>query len=231
MALEDVFTFCFTDTIVARNFLTEYGTREIRNIEISLRIKPIITELYYPGPDGEPQPHIGGIAITSKNNPWADLCHRLSSLPNLQTLHIRLDSEDLRPWHKRVNEKKFFEPLHQVKARKFVLDLPEIPDNPDLQALPGCYLEGVYLEEAPYKVKRSPRPNNWQLHLSRVSLLHVTPTSPLHCLLQNSTLWSLYNTSATKPLTDYLAMQISHVLPENWSHTLWNQVREKIQAV
>lgn len=173
--LEDVFTFCFTDTIVARNFLTEYATRDIRNIEISLRIKPIITELYYPGPDGEPQPHIGGIAITSKNNPWADLCHRLASLPNLQTLHIRLDSEDLRPWHKRVNEKKFFEQLPEVKARRFVLDLPEIPDKPELQALPGCYLEGRYLEEAPYKVKRSPRPNNWQLHLSRVSVFHLAP--------------------------------------------------------
>lgn len=173
VVLEDVFTVCFTDTIVAKNFLREYSTRDIRNIEISLRIKPIITELYYPGTDGEPQPHIGGIAITSKNNPWADLCHRLSSLPNLRTLHIRLDSEDLRPWHKRVNEKKFFELLLEVKARRFVLDLPEIPDKPEAQSLPGCYLDARYLEKAPYQVRRSPRPNNWQLHLSRVSLLHI----------------------------------------------------------
>ncbi|KAJ4417541.1 hypothetical protein N0V82_006100 [Gnomoniopsis sp. IMI 355080] len=192
VALENVFTYCLTDTIVARNFLTEYSTtRNIRNLDISLRIKPVITELYFPGPDGEPQPHIGGITITSKNNPWEDLCRQLASLPNLHTVHIRLDSEDLRPWHKRVNESKFFEQLLQVKARRFVLDLPEIPDQPELQALPGCYLEVGVLKDMAYEVKRSQRPNNWQLHLSR----------------------------------------ISHVLPENWSHTLWNQVREKIHAV
>lgn len=180
VALEDVFTYCFTDTIVARDFLMAYvTTRNIRNIDISLRIKPIFTELYFPGPDGEPQPHIGGTAITPMNNPWEDLCRRLSSLPNLHTLHLRLDSEDLRPWHKRVNEKKFFEQLLQVKARRFVLALPDIPDKCNLQGLPGCYLEGAILERAPFKVKRSPRPNNWQLHLSRVSVpLPVNPDAP-----------------------------------------------------
>lgn len=157
--------------------MTEYSTtKNIRNIDISLRIKPVITELYFPGPDGEPQPHIGGITITSKNNPWADLCRRLASLSNLRTVHIRLDSEDLRPWHKRVNESKFFEQLLQIKARRFVLDLPDIPDQPELQALPGCYLEVGALKEVSYEVKRSQRPNNWQLHLSRVSGPAYYPT-------------------------------------------------------
>lgn len=173
VALENVFTFCFTDAIVARDFLTGYSaTKNIRNIDISLRIKPILTEIYFPGPDGDPQPHIGGIAITSKNNPWEALCRQLSSLPNLHALHVRLDSEDLRPWHKRVNEKKFFEQLFQVKARTYVLDLPDIPNDSTIQGLPGCYLEGSILDEAPFEVKRSPRPNNWQLHLSRVSIPH-----------------------------------------------------------
>ncbi|CAN8102794.1 unnamed protein product [Discula destructiva] len=190
--LEDTFTFCFTDIIVARDFLVKYSTRRnIRNIEISLRIKPIITELYYPGLDGEPQPHLGGIPITSTNNPWEGLCRHLSTTPNLRELYFRFDSEDLRPWHKRVNEKKFFEQLFQVEARKFVMDLPEIPSSTEAQGLTGCYLEDDnLLERAPFEMRRGPRPNNWQLHLSR----------------------------------------ISHVLPVNWSHTLWNQVREKVLA-
>lgn len=171
--------------------MSEYSTTcTIRNIDISLRIKPIITELYFPGPDGEPQPHIGGVTITSNNNPWEDLCRHLSSLPNLRTLHIRLDSEDLRPWHKRVNERKFFEQLLQVKAREFVLDLPDLPETPELQALPGCYLDGDILKEAPYEVKRSSRPNNWQLHLSRVSDHAQCPTRmmtrPCHLNLQDA---------------------------------------------
>lgn len=173
--MEDVFTFCFTDVGVARDFLAKHSPRSnIRNIDISLRIKPILTELYYPGPDGEPQPHIGGIAITAKSNPWEDLCRQLSSMPGLRELQIRLDSEDLRPWHKRVNEKKFFEQLSHVEARTFLLNLPELPADRDAQGLPGCYLEADGLvDKTPFQVRRSPRPNNWQLHLSRVSSLSV----------------------------------------------------------
>lgn len=165
---------CFTDIIVARDFLEKQSlSRTVRNIDISLRIKPIITELYYPSADGEPQPHIGGIAMTSKNNPWEDLCRHLSSMPNLRELHFRFDSEDLRPWHKRVNEKAFFAQLFQVQARKFVLNLPDIPGDPEAQGLPGCYLEDAGLQaKAPFELKRGSRPNNWQLHLARVSPEH-----------------------------------------------------------
>lgn len=176
-AWENIFTVCFTDIIVARDFLRRHAPiRNIRNIDISLRVKPLITELYFPGPDGEPQPHIGGIRITSKNNPWEDLCRRLAKLPKLRSLHIRLDSEDLRPWHKRVNEKNFFELLLHVDAREYVLYLPELPNQPDHQGLPGYYLEGEILKDVPFEVKRGPRPNNWQLHLSRVSLFAARPT-------------------------------------------------------
>lgn len=174
MALEDIVTFCFTDLIVARDFLAKYSpVRNIRNIDISLRVKPLITELYFPGPDGEVQPHIGGIRVTSKMNPWEDLCRRLVDLPNLRKLHVRLDSEDLRPWHKRVNEKELFEQLLQAKAREFVLHLPEIPESPEIQGLPGAYLEGERLVGALPTIKRGPRPNNWQIHLSRVSLAQL----------------------------------------------------------
>lgn len=187
--LERTLTFCFTDLIVARDFLAVNApTRNIRNIEISLRIKPLISELYFPGPDGEPQPHIAGVPVTAKDNPWEDLSRRLSALPKLRELHIYLDSEDLRPWHKRVNERSFLKQLLQAKARNFVLYLPNIPGEAPLQGLPGTYLENDMLDSARYTVKRGPRPNNWQLHLSR----------------------------------------ISHVLPENWTHTLWNQANDRV---
>lgn len=172
--LDNALTFCFTDVMMARDFIAKHApTKIIRNINISLRLKPLFTELYFPGPDGEPQPHIGGLPVTAKNNPWEDLCRRLSALPDLRQLHIRLDSEDLRAWHKRVNEKKFCETLFQARARNYVLDVPNIPDDPSLQGLPGCYLEGDVLEKAPFELVRGSRPNNWQLHLSRVSLLLI----------------------------------------------------------
>lgn len=166
---------------MARDFLAKHSARRnIRNIDISLRIKPIITELYYPGADGEPQPHIGGITVTSKTNPWEDLCRRLRAMPDLRELHLRFDSEDLRPWHKRVNERKFFERLLQVQARTFVLNLPDLPAEVEAQGLPGCYLEhGGLVEKAPFEVKRSPRPNNWQLHLSRVGALRALRPPPI----------------------------------------------------
>ncbi|KAI3393874.1 hypothetical protein diail_3549 [Diaporthe ilicicola] len=189
--LENALTFCFTDIIVARDFLSiNAPARNIRNIEISLRVKPLITELYFPGPDGEPQPHIAGVPVTAKDNPWEDLSRRLSCLPKLRELHVYLDSEDLRPWHKRVNERGFLRQLLRAEARNYVLYLPNVPGEPGLQGLPGTYLEdGPLLDEAARcTVVRGPRPNNWQLHLSR----------------------------------------ISHVLPENWTHTLWNQARDRV---
>lgn len=169
--LEDVSTLCFTDVVAARDFLARYSTAwNVRNIDISLRLKPLLTELYFPGPDGEPQPHVAGLPVTCDNNPWEDLCARLCALPCLRRLHLRLDSEDLRPWHKRVHERRFLARLFGVRARVCVLYLPEIPQAPELQGLPGCYLEGDALEGAPFELQRGPRPNNWQLHLSRVSV-------------------------------------------------------------
>lgn len=155
------------------------SSRNIRNVEVSLRVKPLISELYFPGPDGEPQPHIAGVPVTAKDNPWEDLSRRLASLAGpggrLRQLHVYLDSEDLRPWHKRVNERGFLRQLLSARARNFVLYLPSVPGEAPLQGLPGTYLEagdGV-LDEAGCTVVRGPRPNNWQLHLSRVSQVHL----------------------------------------------------------
>lgn len=86
---------------------------------------------------------------------------------------MRLDSEDLRPWHKRVHEARFFARLARARAaRDFVLYLPDIPDEPERRGLPeGSYLEeGTAVDGAPFRIVRGPRPDNWQLHLSRVSL-------------------------------------------------------------
>lgn len=171
MALEDTLTFCFTDLLVARDFLAKYAPlRTIRNIDISLRVKPLITELYFPGPDGEVPPRVGGVPVTAERNPWEDLCRRLAALPGLRGLHVRLDSEDLRPWHKRVNEKGFFARLLRARAREFVLYLPDVPESPEAQGLPGAYLGEGAIEGGSLRIKRGPRPNNWQIHLSRVSL-------------------------------------------------------------
>lgn len=166
-------TFCFTDILTARNFLARHRrSKYIRNVTISLRIPNILSEIYYPHADtGEAAVHAGGARLSFQSNPWQDLCHRLSLLSPLRSLHIRLDSEDLRPWHKRVNEKQFSELLSRVKAQDYVLYLPDLPEHPSQRGLPGYYLEGDLLQEVPFEVKRGPRPNNWQVHLSRVSLL------------------------------------------------------------
>lgn len=133
----------------------------------------MISELYFPGPDGEPQPHIAGVPVTAKDNPWEDLSRRVSSLPKLRELHVYLDSEDLRPWHKRVNERGFLKQLLQARARNYVLYLPNIPGEAPLQGLPGTYLEDGLPDGGRCAVARGPRPNNWQLHLSRVSHVHL----------------------------------------------------------
>lgn len=160
---------------MARDFLRAHApTRNIRNVEVSLRVKPLISELYFPGPDGEPQPHIAGVPVTAGDNPWEDLCRRLAALPRLRGLHVYLDSEDLRPWHKRVNERAFLQQILGARARQFVLYLPNIPGEALLQGLPGAYVgEDQMPGGARCAVVRGPRPNNWQLHLSRVSHVHL----------------------------------------------------------
>ncbi|PSR80320.1 hypothetical protein BD289DRAFT_455383 [Coniella lustricola] len=173
--------FCFTDIVTARDFLAKHKrSPSIRNITISLRIPNIFAEIYYPLTDtGEPLAHPGGTTLSFQRNPWQDLCRQLSLLSPLRSLHIRLDTEDLRPWHKRVNEKHFFELLTQIQARDYVLYLPELPESLSQRGLPGYYLEGDVLQDAPFEVKRGPRPNNWQLHLSRAPL-GQDPCGPRH---------------------------------------------------
>jgi hypothetical protein len=177
-------TFIFTDTRTAGDFLTRYGgdpdRYPIRSLELSIRVPNIITEIYFPpaisnGDEGPPAIFAGRArpTLSMQNNPWQHLCDRLVALPNLQDLHIWFDSSDLRPWHKRVSETRFFGRLFDVRVpdkSRFVLDLPELPERrgPDSQALQGHYLEGEKLENAPFTLRRGPRPNNWRVHLRSI---------------------------------------------------------------
>jgi len=159
-------TFIFTDTRTAGDFLERYGgdveRYPIRSLEICIRVTNIITEIYYPhggsGSDDGPPAVFAGRArpsLSMKNNPWQRLCDLLVEQPNLQNLRIWFDSSDLRPWHKRVSETRFFGRLFDVRV-------------PDSQALEGHYLEGEKAENAPFTVQRDERPNNWRVHLRNI---------------------------------------------------------------
>ncbi|KAK3903018.1 hypothetical protein C8A05DRAFT_33263 [Staphylotrichum tortipilum] len=196
-------TFIFTDTRTAGDFLSLYtGTpaltlrHPIRSVELCLRIPNILTEIYYPpatanpsaggggggdngrGDDGPPAVFAGRArpGLSMSNNPWQRVCDALAALPQLQDLRVWLDSSDLRPWHKRVSETRFFGRLFDVRvaggeaAGRFVLGVPELPERrgPDSQALEGQYLEGERLEGAPFVLERGPRPNNWRVHLRNI---------------------------------------------------------------
>ncbi|KAK4114493.1 hypothetical protein N656DRAFT_705527, partial [Canariomyces notabilis] len=174
-------TFVFTDTNTAEQFLCRYGQDQqrypLRSLELCIRATNLITELYFPtaGEDDEGPPALfAGTArpgLSMKNNPWQRVCDMLTELPKLQALHIWFDSRDLRPWHKRVSETRFFKRLFDVRVldrTRFVLALPELPEKrgtPDIQVLESHYLEGDRIEHAPFTIVREPRPNNWQVLL------------------------------------------------------------------
>jgi hypothetical protein len=167
--LYESLTFCFTDALLARDFLSGQPVDRVRSLEICIRAKPIILELYLDPPHGNAS--VAGLPVTADNNPWESLCRVLSTFTALRYLRIWFDSEDLRPWHRRVAETRVFARLFQVKATSFTLDLPDLPADPRMRGLSGCYLEGGNLDRAPFIVRRGPRPNNWMVHLSRVSAL------------------------------------------------------------
>lgn len=128
-SLYESITFCFTDTITARDFLFRQPVDRVQSVELAIHMKPILTELYFPGPQDGLQPQIAGFPVTASNNPWESLCRALCTLTNLRNLRIYLDSADLRPWHSRVAETKFLNRLFGVKAKNFILDLPDLPDE------------------------------------------------------------------------------------------------------
>ncbi|KAL2022884.1 hypothetical protein VTK56DRAFT_4415 [Thermocarpiscus australiensis] len=174
-------TFVFTDTSTVEHFLSRYGGDDerypLRSLELCIRATNLMTELYFPtaaGDDEGPPAIFAGTArpgLSMSNNPWQRVCDLLAGLPSLQALHIWFDSRDLRPWHKRVSEIRFFRRLFDVRVAnkdRFVLALPELPDRrgtPDLQVLEGHYLEGKNIQNAPFTVVRGPRPNNWRVLL------------------------------------------------------------------
>ncbi|GAB1319425.1 hypothetical protein MFIFM68171_09635 [Madurella fahalii] len=175
-------TFVFTDMREVKEFLLAFGGDDerypLRSLELCIRTTNLMTEIYYPAMDGAgdegPPAVFAGTAnpgLSMKNNPWRHVCDLLVELPNLQYLHIWFDSRDLRPWHRRVSEMRFFGRLFDVRVAnkgRFVLALPELPAKRGMsshQAWENHYLEGDKIATAPFTVERGPRPNNWRVHL------------------------------------------------------------------
>ncbi|KAK4159839.1 hypothetical protein QBC43DRAFT_221082 [Cladorrhinum sp. PSN259] len=179
-------TFVFTDLVEAGRFLSIYGNKRdehsgrelypIRSLELCIRTTQLMTELYYPAAelgandDGPPASFGDNVhpGVSMDNNPWQVVCDRLVELPNLQSLRIWFDTRDLREWHKRVSETRFFAKLFSVRMtqrERFVLALPHLPAA-ERRTLPTHhFLEGEVLDDAPFVVVRGPRPNNWRVHL------------------------------------------------------------------
>ncbi|KAK3294367.1 uncharacterized protein B0H64DRAFT_185516 [Chaetomium fimeti] len=194
-------TFVLTNTPTAVDFLTSYGDDPerypIRSVEVCIRVTNLITEIYYPpsggGRDEGPPAIFAGRArptLSMTNNPWRHLCDGLAALAQLQELRVWLDSSDLRPWHKRVSETRFFARLFDVRGpgpERFVLALPELPERrgPDVHDLRDQYLEGANLDGAPFTVERSPRPNNWGVHLRNIVSIGPHPGAAQAALAGN----------------------------------------------
>ncbi len=132
-----------------------------------------MVELYYPRADTEAPlltlPTRSQISV--ENNQWERLCKTLATFEDLRELRLWFHSQDLRSWHRRFAETRFFRSLWHVKARNFTLALPKLPQTRGMEE--SAYLDGEILDRAPFRVERGPRPNNWEVHLAvfhRVSL-------------------------------------------------------------
>ncbi|KAH8880295.1 hypothetical protein GQ53DRAFT_670239 [Thozetella sp. PMI_491] len=159
--------FVFTDTNVAAGFLSApaYGPATFRSLELCIRTTNTLVELYYPNAGMEGTVVTGWpMPVTAKNNPWERLCTALAALQDLRELRLWFDCKDLRPWHRRFNETRFFHRLKEIRANEFTLGLPELPDVRGQED--AAFLEGDQLAGMPFQVERGPRPNNWQVHLA-----------------------------------------------------------------
>ncbi|KAK5657825.1 hypothetical protein OQA88_2898 [Cercophora sp. LCS_1] len=176
-------TFIFTDIPCADEFISLYTLSQtnLRSLEFSIRASNLLTELYFPydelaDPSSDGPILTGSARLSMSNNPWARVCDLLAQQQSLQSLRVWFDTRDLRPWHKRVSETRLFGRLFDVKIAnrdKFVLALPELPERnweEDTEYFPHGlaahhFLEGKVTENAPFKVIRGPRPNNWRVHM------------------------------------------------------------------
>ncbi|KAK4188276.1 hypothetical protein QBC35DRAFT_382906 [Podospora australis] len=178
-------TWVFTDLSDCHDFLSLYSSSPdrfpIRSIELTIRTTQLLTELYYPSSSSDgPNPTFGTQGqgggsshpgISMENNPWSRVCDSLSQLKNLHSLRIWFDTRDLRGWHTRVSETRFFAKLFNVKGVKnkknFILALPQVPHFGPGGSLNEAehHLAGEILEAAPFTVERGPRPDNWRVHL------------------------------------------------------------------
>ncbi|OIW28268.1 hypothetical protein CONLIGDRAFT_632525 [Coniochaeta ligniaria NRRL 30616] len=167
-------TFVFTDTTTAESFIDLHPPPTLRSLELCIRLPVFLTELYCP-PSFQHHPRVSSPdhpGFDAHDNPWATLCNALAHRITLRRLNIWLDIQNLRAWDERVWERRLLKPLAAVSVPRecFTLALPELgPLGKGRGEKNGrTYLEGEYLDRAPFEVKRAPRPNYTEAYLARM---------------------------------------------------------------
>ena len=160
-------TFIFTEVAVAAQFLSlrRWHGMAFQSIEICARMPHPSPELYRPDKDrsgplaGRPDRS----RLSSKSNAWERLCSVLAGMGEIRELRIWLDRHGLPNWHVNLSEWRFCDRLRDVRAKVFVLGLPDVPEDREEAACD--YLEGAILDELPFVVERAPRIDNWRANL------------------------------------------------------------------
>ncbi|KAK4109027.1 hypothetical protein N656DRAFT_847984 [Canariomyces notabilis] len=144
-------TFVFTNEREAVAFLLAYGQDDdrypLRSLELCVRVSSFVGWIYASEPEDEvqPPPHLcagpGGPGVSIKSNSWHHVCDLLAKLPILRSLHVWVDADDSRPWHRRTRETRFFKRLFDVRVAN------------------GGSLQKI--KDAPFVVERGPRPAYW----------------------------------------------------------------------
>ena len=169
-------TFIFTELDVASRFLSlpRWKDMTFQSVEICARTHHPTPELYRPDPNptGRPPP-VGRpdrSRLTSEANAWEHLCSVLVGMGEIRELRVWLDRQGLPNWHQDLSEWRFCDRLRDVRARTFVLGLPDIPADREEAACD--YLEGPVLAELPFVIERAPRIDSWRANLQ--SMLGLT---------------------------------------------------------
>jgi hypothetical protein len=156
------------DTFFATKFLSmpQYATN-IRSLDLTLIMSASLTDFYL-RPETDKAIIVGSRSnVTYRNNPWETLCRTLANMPHLRRLRIWIDTQDLRPWHKRAAETRLFASLFTIRqCSDFVLCLPRLPEDETAKTLENTYLEGDKLDDAPFRLERADRANSWHVYLS-----------------------------------------------------------------
>lgn len=158
-------TFCMTSPMIAVSFLNRYPPSTFRSINICVQMPPLMSDLYLSS--GKHTFQVGNTPITAQDNPWERLLQTLSRMTNLRELDLWVTTmNNIRPWHDCAWEKKIFARLFDVRAsRKYVVNLPKLPNRPPKAGHEDWYLTDEDLAEAPFTLVRGGRPDQWRVHM------------------------------------------------------------------